>query len=62
MFTMSPGTSSSIGISASSPSRRTFALTTIMLWRADALASALPSWFMAIQALKRVSRMRKTPV
>ena len=62
MFTMSPGTSSSIGISASSPFRRTLALTTIMLWSADALASALPSWFMAIQALKRVSRIRKTPV
>ena len=62
MFTMSPGTSSSIGTSASSPSRRTLALTTIMLWRADALASALPSWFIAIQALNRVSTMRKTPV
>ncbi len=62
MFTMSPGTSSSMGISASSPLRRTLALTTIMPWSAAALASALPSWFMAIQALKRVSRIRKTPV
>ena len=62
MFTMSPGTSWSIGISASSPSRRTFALTTIMLWSAEALASALPSWFIAIQALNTVSRSRKTPV
>ena len=62
MLTMSPGTSWSIGISASSPFRRTLALTTIIFWRAEALASALPSWFIAIQALKTVSRSRKTPV
>ncbi len=62
MFTMSPGTSSSMGTSTSSPSRRTFDLTTIILDRAEALASALPSWFIAIQALNRVSRMRNTPV
>ena len=62
MLTMSPGTSSSIGISTRSPLRRTLALTTIIPWRADALASALPSWFIAIHALNRVSRIRKTPV
>jgi hypothetical protein len=61
-FTMSPGTSWSIGISTRSPFRRTFALTTIMPWSAEALASALPSWLMAIQALKSVRRIRKRPV
>ena len=62
MLTMSPGTSWSIGSSTSSLPRRTLALTTIIFSRADALASALPSWFIAIQALNRVSRIRKTPV
>ena len=62
MFTMSPGTSWSIGISTRSPFRRALALTTIMLESAEALASALPSWFIAIQALNTVSRSRKTPV
>ena len=62
ILTISPGTSWSIGTSTRSPSRRAFALTTIMFWRAEALASALPSWFMAIQALNSVRRSRKTPV
>ena len=62
MFTTSPGTRSCMGTSTRSPSRRTLALTTIMPCRAEALASALPSWFMAIQALKKVSNSRKTPV
>ena len=61
-LTMSPGTISSMGISASSPPRRTLALTTIIFWRAATLADALPSWFRPIAALSSVSRMSMTPV
>ena len=62
MLTMSPGTSSSIGNSTSSPSRRTLALTTIIFWSAATLAEALPSWLRPIAALSRVRPIRTTPV
>ena len=42
--TTSPGTSSSAGISASSPSRRTRDLTIIIFWSAATASAALPSW------------------
>ncbi len=61
-LTMSPGTRESIDVSMSCPSRMTRALTTIIFWSAATLSSALPSWFMPIQALRRVSRMSSTPV
>ncbi len=38
---------------ASSPSRRTLALTIIIFWRAATLASALPSWLRPMAALKQ---------
>ena len=62
MFTMSPGTSSSIASSTSAPSRRIFALTTIIFWRAATLALALPSWLRPMAALSRVRAIRTTPV
>ncbi len=62
MLTMSPGTSCSIGRVASAASRRTFALTTIIFWRAATLADALPSWLRPIAALNNVRPMRTTPV
>ena len=61
-LTMSPGTISSMGISWSSPPRRTLALTIIIFCRAATLADALPSWLRPIPALSSVSRMSMMPV
>ena len=61
-FTMSPGTRSAIGTCATSPPRRTLACTTIIFWSAATLASALPSWFTPMRALKTVRRMSTIPV
>ena len=62
MLTMSPGTSSSIGIWRTSPPRRTLAWTIIIFWSAATLASALPSWLRPRNALSRVRNTRTTPV
>ena len=62
IFTMSPGTRSSIGTCTTSPPRRTLACTTIIFWSAATLASALPSWFTPMNALKTVRRMSTIPV
>ena len=62
MFTMSPGTSSSIGTEASLPSRRTLAWTISIFWSAATLAFALPSWLRPMAALKRVRPISTTPV
>ena len=61
-LTMSPGTRSAIGTCATSPPRRTLACTTIIFWSAATLASALPSWFTPMRALKTVRRMSTIPV
>ena len=60
--TMSPGTSCSAGSSASSPSRRTFALMIIIFCSAATAAAALPSWCRPSTALSTVSRSRTMPV
>ncbi len=41
-----------MGTWATSPSRRTLAVTTIIVWRAATLDSALPSWLRLMKALK----------
>ena len=41
------------GSRASSPSRRTLALTTIIFWRAATLASALPSWLRPMRGVEQ---------
>ena len=60
--TTSPGTIWSAGTSVTSPSRRTLATAFIILPRAAAAASALPSWWYPSQALNSVSRKSPTPV
>ena len=61
-MTMSPGTSSSMATTRTSPPRRTLALTIIIFWSAATLASALPSWLRPRNALKSVSTISTTPV
>ena len=51
-----------MGTWATSPSRSTRALTTIIFCSAATLASALPSWLRPMKALKSVRTMSTTPV
>ncbi len=60
--TMSPGTSSSAGISSSWPSRRTLAVMISICRRAATLSAALPSWCKPITALTTVSPITTRPV
>ena len=61
-MTMSPGTSSSAGMSTSSPSRRTCALMMSIFWSAATLSAALPSWLRPRTALSTVRPMITMPV
>ena len=60
--TTSPGTSCSAGSWASSPSRRTRALTIIIFASAATAAAALPSWLRPSTALSSVSSRIMIPV
>ena len=61
-MTTSPGTTSSAGISASAPSRRTRAVCFISDLSAFIALSALPSWRRPVTALNTVSAMSTRPV
>jgi hypothetical protein len=60
--TMSPGTSSSAGMSAAAPPRRTCALIRSIFWSAATLSAALPSWFRPRTALSTVRPRIARPV
>ena len=60
--TMSPGTSSSDGMSTRSPPRRACALITSIFWSAATLSAALPSWLRPRIALSTVSPRITMPV
>ena len=60
--TMSPGTSSSAGMSTRSPSRRTCAWIRSIFWSAATLSAALPSWLRPRTAFSTVRPMITRPV
>ena len=60
--TMSPTTTSSAGMSASDPSRRTRAVALTIAWSAFIALCAFPSWRRPTTALSTVIRISRTPV